>query len=309
MSCIGIDVAKAQLEFACLPSGQTGHVPNDQVGIAELTARCQGLGPTLIVCEATGGYEAALVAALATVGLPVVIANPRQVRDFAKATGQLAKTDAIDAHVLALFAERVRPEPRPLPEEALLALEELLTRRRQLVEMLTAERNRLLLARGPVRRDLQQHIRFLERRLREVDDDLHTAVKASPVWRVKDDLLQSVPGVGRVVSLTLLAQLPELGRLSHKEIAALVGVAPLNRDSGTLRGKRLVYGGRAPVRAVLYMAALVASRRNPVIRAFYARLRSAGKPAKVALTACMRKLLTILNAMARDGRPWQPAQA
>jgi transposase len=308
MSCLGIDVAKGQLEFACRPSGEAGCAPNDDAGIAELVGRCRALEPTLIVCEATGGYEAALVAALVTAGLPVVVANPRQVRDFAKATGQLAKTDAIDAQVLALFAERVRPEPRPLPDEALTALEELLTRRRQLVEMLTAEKNRLLLARGPVRRDLQQHIRFLERRLREVDADLHTAVKASPVWRVKDDLLQSVPGVGRVVSLTLLAQLPELGRLSHKEIAALVGVAPLNRDSGTLRGKRLVYGGRAPVRAVLYMAALVASRRNPVIRAFYERLRTAGKPAKVALTACMRKLLTILNAIARDGRPWQPAR-
>ena len=309
MSFIGIDVAKAQLEFASRPQEETGAVPNDDHGIGELVTRCQALTPTLVVCEATGGYETALVAALVTAGIPVVIANPRQVRDFAKATGQLAKTDAIDAQVLALFAERVRPEPRPLPDDALTALAELLTRRRQLVEMLTAEKNRLLLARGPVRRDLQQHIRFLERRLREVDDDLHTAVKASPVWRVKDDLLQSVPGVGRVVSLTLLAQLPELGRLSHKEIAALVGVAPLNRDSGTLRGKRLVYGGRAPVRAVLYMAALVASRRNPVIQRFYERLRAAGKPAKVALTACMRKLLTILNAIARDGRPWQPAQA
>ena len=308
MSFIGIDVAKAELEFACIPAGETGRVANDEAGVAELLARCQALEPTLIVCEATGGYEAALAAALATAQLPVVVANPRQVRDFAKATGHLAKTDAIDAQVLALFAERVRPEVRPLPDEALTALEALLTRRRQLVEMLTAEKNRLLLARGSVRRDLQQHIRFLERRLHEVDDDLHTAVKASPVWRVKDDLLQSVPGVGRVVSLTLLAQLPELGRLSHKEIAALVGVAPLNRDSGTLRGKRLVYGGRAPVRTVLYMAALVASRRNPAIRAFYARLRAAGKPAKVALTACMRKLLTILNAIARDGRPWQPAQ-
>jgi transposase len=264
MSFIGIDVAKAQLEFACRPSEETGAVANDEPGIAALVARCQARTPTRIVCEATGGYEAALVAALATAGLPIVIANPRQVRDFAKATGQLAKTDALDARVLARFAERVRPAVRPLPDAAVEALETLLTRRRQLVEMLTAERNRLLIARAPVRRDLQQHIRFLERRLREADDDLHTAVKASPAWRVKDDLLQSVPGVGPVVSLTLLAQLPELGRLSHKEIAALVGVAPLNRDSGTLRGKRLVYGGRAPVRAVLYMAALVASRRNPV---------------------------------------------
>jgi transposase len=306
MSYIGIDVAKAQLEFACRPGEETGTVANDERGIGELVGRCQALTPMLIVCEATGGYEAALVAALATAGLPVVIANPRQVRDFAKATGQLAKTDAIDAQILALFAERVRPTPRPLPDEAVEALDALLTRRRQLVEMLTAERNRLLVARAPVRRDLQHPIRFLERRLREADADLHTAVKASPLWRVKDDLLRSVPGVGRVVSLTLLAELPELGRLSHKEIAALVGVAPLARDSGTLRGRRLVYGGRAPVRAVLYMAALVASRRNPVIRAFYERLRRAGKPAKLALTACMRKLLTILNAIARDGTPWQP---
>lgn len=306
MLFIGIDVAKAQLEFACRPTGETGTVPNAEAGIRDLVARCQTLGPALIVLEATGGYEAAVVAALATAGLAVVVANPRQVRDFAKATGQLAKTDALDAQVLACFAERVRPTPRPLPDDAVQALDARLTRRRQLVEMLTAERNRLLIARPAVRRDLQQHIRFLERRLHEADHDLHTAVKASPLWRVKDDLLQSVPGVGRVVSLTLLAELPELGRLSHKEIAALVGVAPLNRDSGTLRGKRLVYGGRAPVRAALYMAALVASQWNPVIRAFYLRLRAAGKPAKVALTACMRKLLTILNAMARSGTPWQP---
>jgi len=305
MLFIGIDVAKAQLAFACRPSGETGTVPNGEDGIRDLVTRCQALTPALIVLEATGGYEAAVVAALATAGLAVVVANPRQVRDFAKATGQLAKTDALDAQVLALFAERVRPAPRLLPDDAVQALDARLTRRRQLVEMLTAERNRLLIARSAVRRDLQQHIRFLERRLRKADDDLHTAVKASPAWRVKDDLLQSVPGVGRVVSLTLLAELPELGRLSHKEIAALVGVAPLNRDSGTLRGKRLVYGGRAPVRAVLYMAALVASKCNPVIRAFYLRLRVAGKPAKVALTACMRKLLIILNAMARSGTPWR----
>lgn len=309
MSFLGIDVAKAQLECAVRPSGETGTVPNDDAGIRVLVSRCQELAPTLLVLEATGGYEAAIVAALAAVALPVVVANPRQVRDFAKATGQLAKTDALDAQVLALFAERVQPAPRPLPDETVQALDALLTRRRQLLGMLTAERNRLLVAAPAVRRDLQQHIRFLERRVREADGELQTAVKASPAWRVRDDLLQSVPGVGRVVSLTLLAELPELGRLSHKEIAALVGVAPLARDSGTLRGKRLVYGGRAPVRAALYMAALVASRRNSVIRGFYQRLRTAGKPAKVALTACMRKLLTILNAMARSGTPWQPERA
>jgi transposase len=309
MSFIGLDVAKATLDYACRPTGGAGTVPNDDQGIRALVERLSPHQPTLIVLEATGGYEAAVVAALATAGLPVVVANPRQVRDFARATGQLAKTDAIDAQVLALFAERVRPAPRPLPDAAAQALDALLTRRRQLVEMLTAERNRLLVARPAVRRDLQQHIRYLERRLREADDDLHTAVKTSPLWCVKDDLLQSVPGVGRVVSLTLLAELPELGRLSAKEIAALVGVAPLARDSGTLRGKRLVYGGRASVRAVLYMAALVASKCNPVIRAFYQRLRAAGKPAKVALTACMRKLLVILNAMARSGTPWNPTRS
>jgi transposase len=309
MSFIGIDVAKATLDYACRPTGEAGTVPNDDQGIRALVEHLSPHQPTLLVLEATGGYEAAVVAALATAGLPVVVANPRQVRDFARATGQLAKTGAIDAQVLALFAERVRPAPRPLPDEAVEALDALLTRRRQLVEMLVAERNRLLVARPAVRRDLQQHIRYLERRLREADDDLHTAVKMSPLWRVKDDLLQSVPGVGRVVSLRLLAELPGLGRLSSKEIAALVGVAPLARDSGTLRGKRLVYGGRAPVRAALYMVALVASKCNPVIRAFYLRLRAAGKPAKVALTACMRKLLTILNAIARDGRPWQPERA
>jgi transposase len=303
---VGIDVSKAMLDLACLPDGTTLSVPNDEGGVAELVGQVLALTPTLVVLEATGGFEHLAAASLAKAGLPVVVANPRQVRGFANALGRLAKTDALDAAVLAEFAQRVRPAPRPLPTAEAELLDSLLTRRRQLVEMLTAERNRLLVARPTVRRDLQQHIRFLERRLREADEDLHTAVQASPAWRVKDDLLQSVPGVGRVVSLTLLAELPELGRLSHKEIAALVGVAPLNRDSGTRRGKRLVYGGRAPVRAVLYMAALVASKCNPVIRAFYRRLRAAGKPAKLALTACMRKLLIILNALARSGAPGQP---
>ena len=306
MSFIGIDVAKAQLEFACRPSGETGTVANDEAGIRELVARCQALAPTLIVCEATGGYEAALVAALATAGLPVVVANPRQVRDFAKATGQLAKTDALDAQILALFAERVRPTPRPLPDEAAQALDALLTRRRQLVEMLTAERNRLLLARRPVRRDLQQHIRFLERRLREADDDLHTAVKASPLWRVKDDLLQSVPGVGRVVSLTLLAELPELGRLSHKEIAALVGVAPL--ESRQRHPARQAPGLRRPgpgARGAVHGRAR-RQQCNPVIRAFYSgcgprasRPRSRSPPACGSCSpSSTRSLATVA--------PWQP---
>ncbi len=308
MDCfVGIDVAKATLDLALEPGGEVWSVTNDGAGVQELVSRLVPLAPTLIVLEATGGFEAAVVAAIASAGLPVVVANPRQVRDFAKACGRLAKTDAIDARILARFAERVRPAPRPLPTEAAQLLDALLTRRRQLVEMLTAETNRLGFARGPVRRDISAHIRWLERRLGDVDGELAAAIQASPVWRAKDDLLQSVPGVGRVLSLTLLAELPELGRLSRREIAALVGVAPLNRDSGQRRGKRLVWGGRAPVRAVLYMGALAATRANPVIRGFYERLRTSGKPFKVALTACMRKLLTILNAMVRHDTRWRLA--
>jgi transposase len=310
MECfVGIDVAKAVLDLALEPSGEVWSVTNDAAGIHELVSRLAPLAPALIVLEATGGFEAAIAAALVSAGLPVVVANPRQVRDFAKACGRLAKTDAIDARILARFAERVRPAPRPLPTEAAQLLDALLTRRRQLVEMLTAETNRLGFARGPVRRDISQHIRWLERRLDAADGELQRAIEASPVWRVQDDLLQSVPGVGRVLSLTLLAELPELGQLSRREIAALVGVAPLNRDSGRRRGKRLVWGGRAPVRAVLYMAALAATRANPVIRAFFERLRAAGKPFKVAVTACMRKLLTILNAMVHHDTRWRLATA
>ena len=306
---IGIDVAKATLEIALLPEEETWTVTNDEAGLQELVPRLVALAPILIVLEATGGFEAAVVAALAQQALPVVVVNPRQVRDFAKALGRLAKTDAIDARILAEFAAKIRPTPRPLPDEAAQLLDALLTRRRQLVEMLTAEKNRLGFARGPVRRDITQHIAWLERRLGDVNHDLHTAVQASPLWRAKDDLLQSVPGIGRVVSITLLAALPELGVLSRREIASLVGVAPLNRDSGTMRGKRMVWGGRAPVRAALYMAALVALRFNPVIRTFYERLRAGGKPFKVAATACMRKLLTILNAMLRHHTRWQPQTA
>jgi len=307
---VGIDVAKATLDIALRPSGERWQLPNEDAALAPLLARLTPAAPALIVLEATGGFEHAVVAALAAVGLPVVVANPRQVRDFARATGQLAKTDAIDAQVLALFAERVRPAPRSLPDEAAQALDAVLTRRRQLLEMLGAERNRLGLARAPVRRGITHHIRWLERQLADVDHDLGQRIEASPVWRATDNLLQSVPGVGPIVSRTLLGELPELGRLTRKQIAALVGVAPLARDSGTLRGKRLVWGGRAPLRTVLYMGALVATRYNPVIRAFYHRLRAAGKPAKVALTACMRKLLVILNAMVRTNTHWRaPARA
>ena len=302
---VGVDVAKAELVVACRPEGAAWTASNDAGGIAATVARLTSLEPRLIVLEATGGYERAMVAALAVAGLPAVVVNPRQVRDFAKATGQLAKTDDLDADLLALFADRVRPTPRSLPDAVVQQLDALMTRRRQLLDMLTAERNRLEHAVGPIRRSLVDHIRWLERRVAAVDRDLDDTIARSPVWRAKEDLLRSVPGVGPVVSRTLLADVPELGHLNRKQIAALVGVAPLARDSGTLRGKRIVWGGRAPVRAVLYMGALVATRRNPVIRAFYRRLLAAGKPKKVALIACMRKLLTILNAMMRTSTTWQ----
>ena len=305
VTCVGIDIAKEEFVVACRPERPEWAASNDAAGIAATVTGLQRLVPTLIVLEATGGYETALVAALAAAGLPVVVANPRQVRDFAKATGQFAKTDRLDAHLLALFAERVQPTPRPLPEPVLEQLTALLTRRRQLLDMLIAERNRLEHATPPIRRDITQHIRWLERRVADVDRDLDDTLQSSPVWRAKENLLRSVPGVGPIVSRTLLADLPELGHLNRKQIAALVGVAPLARDSGTLRGKRVVWGGRAPVRAVLYMGALVAARHNAVIRAFYLRLLAAGKPKKVALTACMRKLLTILNAIMQTQTTWR----
>jgi transposase len=310
---VGIDVAKAELVVAVLPGNARWAVANDERGVRTLIERLRLEPPTLIVLEATGGYELLSVAALAAAGLPVVVVNPRQVRDFAKATGQLAKTDRIDAEVLALFAERVRPAVRALPDADAQELEALLARRRQLLEMLQAERNRLgqVFGRGkqPVKKSLKAHIAFLERELRIADTDLGAMIRESPAWRERDDLLQSVPGVGPVLSRTLLADLPELGRLSRREIAKLVGIAPLSRDSGALRGRRFVQGGRASVRAVLYMAALVATKRNAVIRAFYQRLLAAGKPKKLALVACMRKLLTILNAMARSSARWEAPNA
>jgi transposase len=302
---IGIDVAKAELVIAIRPSGDRWAVDNDESGIQKLVQQLRRHGPALIVLEATGGYERAAVAALAAARLPVVVANPRQARDFARATGQLAKTDQIDAETLALFAERVRPEPRALPDEAAQALDALLTRRRQVLEMLVAERNRLEHALPAVRRGITQHIRWLERQLEDVDRDLDASIQSSPVWRAQENLLRSVPGVGPILSRTLIGELPELGTLPRKQIAALAGVAPLARDSGTIKGKRLVWGGRAPVRAALYMAALVGTRCNPVLRAFYRRLLAAGKPKKVALTACMRKLLIILNAMMRTNTTWR----
>ncbi len=305
---VGIDVAKERLDVAQRPAAAGWHVANDERAIAELVTRLVQLTPALVVLEATGGMELPLVGALAAAGLPVAVINPRQAREFARATGRLAKTDAIDAQVLAQFAEAVRPRLRPLPDAAAQELSALMTRRRQLIEMLTAEKNRLRAAARAVRPDIQEHIHWLERRLADLDGDLSQTIRSSDIWREKDDLLQSAPGVGPVVSTTLLADLPELGTLNRKEIAALVGVAPLNRDSGTLRGRRTVWGGRSKVRAALYMATLVATQRNPVIRTFYQRLLSAGKPKKVALTACMRKLLTILNAILRSSTPW-PAHA
>jgi transposase len=304
-SFVGLDVAKAYVDVAVRPSGEQWRVTNDEAGLAELVLRLRALGPALIVAEATGGFERAAIAALAAVGLPVVVANPRQVRDFARATGQLAKTDQLDAGILALFAERVRPAPRPLPDAAAQLLDALLTRRRQLLEMRVAEQNRLGFAPRPLHRGIRQHIRWLERQLDDVTTELAAQIEQSPVWRAKDDLLQSAPGVGPIVSVTLLGELPELGTLTHKQIAALVGVAPLARDSGTLRGKRMVWGGRASVRTALFLAALSAARWNPVLRVFYERLRAAGKPAKVALIACARKLLVTLNAMVRDNARWQ----
>jgi transposase len=303
---VGIDVSKAVLDVAVTPTGETWSIPNSADGMQQLVEKLGEISPRLIVLEATGGLERRAIAALAGAGLPVVAVNPRQVRDFAKATGQLAKTDAIDAAVLALFADRIRPQVRPLRDEETQELEALVVRRRQVVDMLTAEKNRLIAAPPSkrVRTAIGKTIKWFQKQLEEIDSDLDNAVKGSPIWREKDDLLQSVPGVGKVLSRTLLSLVPELGTLGKKQLAALVGVAPLNWDSGQQRGRRSIWGGRAHVRAVLYMGALVAARFNPVIRAFHARLIAAGKLPKVALVACMRKLLTILNAIVRDRTRW-----
>ncbi len=302
---VGIDVSKAQLEVALRPSTDRWTGPHDDSGMTALVARLRAVSPALVVLEATGGLEGALTGALVAAGLPVVVINPRQARDFANATGQLAKTDAIDAAMLAQFAEVVRPAVRPLPDAQTQELAALIARRRQLIDMRTAESNRLGSAPKRVRPGIAAHLRWLDTQVARVDRDLIHAVRQSPVWRERDELLQSTPGVGPVVTTTLLAELPELGTLDGKQIAALVGVAPLNRDSGMVRGKRTVWGGRASVRAALYMSALVAIRHNPVIKAFSHRLRAAGKAPKVALIACMRKLLTILNAMLKHQTPWR----
>jgi transposase len=293
------------LDIAMRPSGEQWVTPHDDAGLQALVERLQRVQPALIVVEATGGRETPLVTALATVGLAVAVVNPRQVRDFAKAIGQLAKTDALDAQVLARFAEAVRPEPRPLADAQAQELSALLTRRRQLIAMRMAERQRLDTAPLPVQRRIARHITFLEQELAEVDREMRDRIEQSPLWRERDDLLRSVPGIGPATAFTLVAELPELGALDRKAIAALVGVAPLACESGTLRGRRLVWGGRARVRTALYMATLSAVRYNPILRAFYERLCAAGKPKKLALVACMHKLLLILNAMLHHRTPWR----
>lgn len=309
LTFVGIDVSKARLDVALHPTGATHSVANDANGIKTLVEQLRAVKPLLVVLEATGGIERAVVRALVAAELPVTVTNPRQVRDFAKATGQLAKTDVLDAQILARFAEAVRPALRPLPDEITLELRALIGRRRQITEMLTAEKNRLSRAPRRVQKRIEAHIRWLQSELERADEDLDQTIRQSPVWREQEDLLKSVPGIGPVVSRTVLAELPELGNLNRKQIAALVGVAPLNWDSGLLRGRRAVWGGRSHVRTALYMAALTASRRNPVIRDFYKRLRAAGKAPNVALVACMRKLLVILNAMIRHRVPWRPVIA
>jgi transposase len=305
---VGIDVAKATLDVAIGSGGEVVQTENNEAGIAKLLERLGEAPPTLVVLEATGGYESLVAGAIVSLGIAVAVVNPRQVRDFAKATGVLAKTDRIDARVLARFGEAVRPEPRPLPTEEEKELQALLSRRRQLVDMLTMEKNRQSIATTDrMKKSLKKHVDWLEEALRRANDDIDKSVRNSPAWREQEDLLRSVPGIGPVSARTMLAELPELGRLNRKKIAALVGVAPLNRDSGTLQGTRTCWGGRADVRQVLYMAAVSAVRCNPVIRRTYASLRERGKKHKVALVACMRKLLTILTAMVRDRRRWSPS--
>lgn len=302
---VGIDVSKETLDVVERPDEVGWVTTNDAAGIGALVARWTVSRPARIIVEATGGYEMRLVMALAATALPVVVVNPRQSRAFAKATGQLAKTDKIDAMMLARFGEAMRPSVRPLPDAQTRALSALLARRRQLIDMRTAEGNRLETVDRSIEREIRTHLRWLNKRIDAMDCQLDKAIKASPMWRQKEALLQSVPGVGPTLSRTLLADVPELGTLDHKKIAALVGVAPFNRDSGAFRGRRCIWGGRAPVRAVLYMAVMSAAQHNPVIRASHQRLMAAGKPFKVAQVACMRKLLVILNAMVRQGTYWQ----
>lgn len=304
---VGIDISKASLDVGVVPTAQTWNVPNDVEGLAELTRKLSDLSPKLVVMEATGGLERPVRAVLEQAGLSCAVVNPRQVRDFAKSMGILAKTDTIDALVLATFGDKVEPEARPGKDRDTQELEGMLTRRRQLVEMLTAEKNRLGSAISVrVRSSVEENIAWLEKCIKDLDTDMRKRIKDLPEWREKDKIIRSVPGVGPVTVLTLLALLPELGKLNRRQIAALVGLAPFNRDSGKFRGQRHIWGGRAAVRSVLYMPALAAIRWNPAIKTFYNRLIEAGKKKKVAITACMRKLLTILNSMVSTGATWRP---
>jgi transposase len=305
---VGIDVAKDRLDVHLRPSDEAFSVARDSEGLTALRQRLRPLDPYLVVLEATGGFEQTLAAALVSQAMPLAVVNPRQIRDFARATGQLAKTDALDAKAIARFAEAIKPEPRPVPDEQARALGELVARRRQVIEMMTAERNRRRqLSSRRLIKSVDRLLAVLQKELSELEQEVGEGIRGTPAWRERDELLRSVPGIGNVVARTLIADLPELGRLGRKQIAALVGIAPLNRDSGRMHGKRTTWGGRAKVRSALYMAALVASRRNPVLKAFYQRLISFGKPKKLALIAVMRKLLTILNAMVRDNKRWQNA--
>ena len=302
---VGIDVSKLTLDFDCLPDSTAQPFVNDAGGIAALVARLEGSGVERIVVEATGGWETAVVSALAVAKLPVVVVNPKQVRDFAKAMGLFAKTDRLDAKVLALFGERMKPALRVLPDEAQRALADVLGRRLQLVTMRAQEKTRLATVPAVARKDVEQHIAWLDKRIARLETDLGDRLKKSPVWCHKATLLESVPGVGNVTTFSLLADLPELGTLNRQKISALVGLAPFADDSGTRKGQRYIRGGRAELRCVLYMATLSATKYNPPIKAMYERLIAAGKPFKLAMTACMRKLLTILNAILKNNQPWK----
>lgn len=306
---VGIDISKKDLDIAIRPTGEALKVSNGEEGFGQLVERMRQISPTLIVMEATGGYETAIASALGIAGMPLAIVNPRQARDFAKSLGRLAKTDRIDASMLAHFGEATRPETHKLPDEQTTLLQALLVRRRQLIKMLVAEKNRLRMTHKTQKARVQEHIDWLEAELDELDETLHEQLKQSPIWREKEQVLRSVPGVGPVTVMTMLAELPELGQINRKKIAALVGVAPYNCDSGKMHGKRAIWGGRAVVRNALYMATLSAVRHNDVIRIHYHHLLGEGKPKKVALVACMRKLLTILNAMIRAMKHWQPVLA
>ena len=303
---VGIDVSKATLDLSLYPGGKSWQADHNPAGISALAEELAALEPAVVVVEATGGLEVSLAMALGSAGLPVTVVNPRKVRDFARATGRLAKTDKLDAQVLAQFGAMVQPPVRPLPDEARLELRALVTRRQQLLEMITAEKNRMRRTTPGVRQRIEVNVQWLQAQLKELDRDQGDFLRSSPLWHEEAKVIQSAPGVGPIVTATLIARMPELGSLNGKEAAALVGVAPFNRDSGTLRGKRTVWGGRAPLRTALYMATLSATRHNPVLRDFYHRLCAAGKPKKVALTACLRKLVVILNSMVKHRRPWNP---